>query len=241
MLGKAADGNGIITGDAYQALTSKGGVIDNAMNSGDPGVQNFAGQIRTALDAAMQRSAPPQLAQQLSDARLQYKNLMTIAPLAAKAQGADGNVSPLQLLQAVRSNFSDMAFRGGGTLGDLANIGQRFMRPPPDSGTTARATILGGLAAGGAALSPEGISYAVHNPVTAAAGAAGTVGSALAGRAISAYLRSPYAANRLISNGLAGNPGNALANALAGNAGAAGAIGFRPGDRSQVNLLAPGQ
>ena len=237
VLGKAADGNGVITGDAYQALTAKGGVIDNAMSSNDPGVQNFAGQIRTALDAAMQRSAPPELAQQLSDARLQYKNLMTIAPLAAKAQGADGNISPLQMLQAVRSNFSDMAFRGGGTLGELANIGQRFMRPPPDSGTATRNMILGGLGA----VSPSGIVAFSQAPIGATGAALGTLGTLAAGRAISSLLRSPYAANRLISNGLAGNPGNPFLNALASNAGIAGAIGLRPGDRPQVNLLAPGQ
>ncbi len=235
VLDKASQGNGTIDGAAYQALVSKGGALDDAMNSGDPGVRNFSGQIRDAIEDAMQRQAPPDLSQQLAEARLQYKNLMTVAPLVKSAQ--DGNLSPLKLLGAVKSNFDDMAFSGAGPLGELATIGQRFLRPPPDSGTATRNMILGGLGA----VSPSGIAAFSQAPIGATGAALGTLGTVVGGRAISAYMRSPYAANRLISNGLAGNPGNALVNALAGNAGAAGAIGLRPADQAQVNLLAPGQ
>jgi hypothetical protein len=230
VLNKAAQGNGTIDGNAYQALVSKGGALDDAMNSGDPGVRNFAGQIRDSIEDAMQRQAPPDLAQQLGEARFQYKNLMTVAPLVKAAQ--DGNVSPLKLLQAVKSNFSDMAFSGAGPLGDLATIAQRFMKPPPDSGTATRNLILGPLGA-------EGLNTVLHEPLSAGTAAASTLGAAAIGRAVGGYLRSPYAANRLIDNGLAGNPVSPYANALVGNAGALGGVSFRPADPSQVNLLAP--
>ena len=227
VLDKASQGNGTIDGAAYQALVSKGGALDDAMNSGDPGVRNFSGQIRDAIEDAMQRQAPPDLSQQLGEARFQYKNLQTVAPLVKAAQ--DGNLSPQRLLGAVKANFDDMAFSGAGTLGDLATIGQRFLRPPPDSGTATRAFILG---------APSAVNAFAHEPVSAATAALGTLGTAAAGRAISAYLRSGAATNRLINNGLAGNVGNPLLNGFASNAGTIGAIGLRPGDNP---LLSPGQ
>jgi hypothetical protein len=232
VLTKAAQGNGVIDGDAYQALTAKGGVLDNAISNGDPGVRNFASQVKDALNDAMARSAPPGLAQQLAEARFQYKNLLTIAPLAEKAQAANGNVSPVALLQAVRGNFDNMAFRGAGPLGDLAAIGQRFMKPPPDSGTATRAAIAGGLGA----MTPAGIAAFNSEPVSTVGAALGAVGTAAAGRLAAAYLRSPYAANRLIANGLAGNPTSPALNALAGNAGVLGGVPV-----GQINPLASRQ
>ena len=221
LVDKVQQGNGTLPGSVYQNLIAKGGALDDAMNSGNPGVKLYAGQIRDVLDDAMQRSAPSNLAQQLAEARFQYKNLKTIEPLVPQAQGQDGNISPLRLLQAVRNNFSDMAYSGAGPLGELAAIGQRFMKAPPDSGTATRNMIMGGLSA----LTPAGLATVAHEPIGVMGAALGTLGTVAAGRAAGAYLRSPMLANRLISNGLAGNPTSSVVNALAGNAGVLGGVG----------------
>jgi hypothetical protein len=138
-----AAGNRTITGDAYQALVSKGSPLDRAMQSGDSNVRYYAHQIRDALDDGIMQSASPGEIADFRNTRLQYKNLMTVKGLAAKA-GVTGEISPTQLQGVVNRSFDDRAFHGAGPLGELADIGQTFLKPPPNSFTAQRAAEIAG-------------------------------------------------------------------------------------------------
>lgn len=143
---------GTLPGEAYKALTAQGSPLDKALHAGDPSLRDFAVDIRNALDDAFQRAASPEDAQALSAARLQYKNMMTVAPLVNS--GEPGAISPLRLQAAANRSFKQNAFRGAGALGTLGDIGQTYLKPPPDSGTAMRMAIynnlgdLGGLVRG---------------------------------------------------------------------------------------------
>lgn len=215
-----------ITGEIYQNLTRRGTPLDRAMQSPNPNIRNSARDIREALDGAMERSAPPDVINDLRQARGQWRNLRTVEPLVAKAP--TGNISPALLQGRVNSSFKGThgaAYGGGGDLKQLSDIGQRFMKEPPSSGTAERGLmmhLLGGAGAGGIGM------LSGELPLKAALLAAGgTAGSALLGRGVGAALRSDTLTNRLINNSL-GNPtqtafGNYLMNStlpatLPGNA-----------------------
>lgn len=215
-----------ITGTIYQNLTRRGTPLDRAMQSPNPNIRGAARDIREALDGAMERSAPPDVATDLREARAQWRNLRTVEPLVAKAP--TGNISPALLQGRVNSSFRGThgaAYGGGGDLKTLSDIGQRFMKEPPSSGTSERGLLmhlLGGAGAGGVGM------LSGELPLKAALLAAGgTAGSALLGRGVGAALRSDTLTNRLINNSL-GNPtqtafGNYLLNStlpatLPGNA-----------------------
>ncbi|MBX9925859.1 MAG: hypothetical protein K2Y05_05835 [Hyphomicrobiaceae bacterium] len=125
--------NGEFDGKTFNNMMKKGAPLSRLQKSTDPNVQYYAGQIREALQDAIERSATPEMAQRYNLARLEYRNMKTIQPLAEKA--ATGNVSPLLLLNEVRKANPNFAYGSGGDLADLARIGQRFMKQPPDSGT----------------------------------------------------------------------------------------------------------
>ena len=96
------------------------------MSDNDSNVSYYAMQIRNALDDTMERTAQgtgnSDLIDQLARTRLQYKNMMTFAPLAAKS--VYGTISPVALNQAVTSKFANRASQGADSLGELAQIGR---------------------------------------------------------------------------------------------------------------------
>lgn len=192
----AARGNGTITGKDYQQLIRAGSPLQRAQQAADPNVRYYANQVRDALDGAFQRSAAPEDQAALKQARGQYRNMKTIEDLVEKSP--DGNLSPALLMGQVRSASSrfdpstgGMAYTGGGPLGDLARIGQQFLKPQANSGTADRILINSLLGGGGAAAT-------MANPFAAAAVPAGLVANRLGG----AYLRSGGYANRVINSSL---------------------------------------
>lgn len=150
--------DGKIDGATYQAITRKGAPLDSALNSKDPNIRQYAGQIRTALDDALQTSAAPEDISALKQARLQWKNMRTVQDLAAKA-GIEGEISPALLLGAVKKSYKDMAYSGAGDIGSLAHIGQQFLKEPPSSGTGERLALYSMLGAGS-----EGLGNMLHDP-----------------------------------------------------------------------------
>ena len=110
-----------------------------------------------------------------------------------------------------------MAYGGGGDLGELASIGQRFMKQPPSSGTAERLAALGALgtvASGGNAL--------LQGSLAGAAPGLGIVPAVLGANrfAVNPLLRSQWLANSLINRSLPGAAGAATPSWLA-----AGALG----------------
>lgn len=192
-----------ITGEIYQNLTRRGAPLDRAMQSQNPNIRNAARDIREALDDVMERSATPEAVADLRQARAEWRNLRTVEPLVAKAP--TGDISPALLQGRVNTAFKGThgaAYGGGGDLKMLADIGQRFMKEPPSSGTSERGMLMhliGGFGSGvaglAAGLSPKEAALAMLAPVAGAA----------TGRGVGAALRSESLTNRLINNSL-GNP-----------------------------------
>lgn len=186
-LGKA-DAAGQIPGRAYQALDSQIGQLTKS--GGEKAL--YLGKVREALRNAMDGSisAADRDAWQL--ARSQYKNLKTVRDLVAK-DAVDGNIAPGLLrgrVTASQAGKEALASGRAGDLGDLANIGSRFLRDPiPDSGTAQRQLVNGLLLGGGGA----GLAFDPQSTIAAAL-LAGTVGrgtnAALNSRAVAGYLQN---------------------------------------------------
>jgi hypothetical protein len=175
--------NGVLPGKAYQSLDSRLGKI---MKAGGEKA-HFVGQLRDVLRQGMDNSISATDRAAWGTAREQYKNLKTIRDLVSK-ETADG-ISPSQLMGRVNATGAGkeaMASGRGGTLGELAKLGQKIKDPVPDSGTAQR--LLTYLALGG------GSGYAAQsdNPLLSAAGKATLLGMA-GGRA----LNSPALARAL--------------------------------------------
>ena len=190
---------GTITGTQYQALTRRGTPLDAAMKSSNPNIKSFANEVREALDGAFERSAPSQVADQLAQARSQWKNMRTIEDLVAKTP--DGDISPALLQSKVNlanKGTYGAAYGGGGDLKELANIGQRFLKEPPNSGTAPRSNILNMLAGAGTTAG----AIAAQNPLIALGAVAAPVGQALTGRFMGGRMRSDAVTNALIARSL---------------------------------------
>ena len=137
-----APGTGTIPGRAYQSFDSRVGKIMKA--GGQPA--HYLGELRGLLRSAMDESIAPadQAAWQL--ARQQWGNLKTIEPLVAKSP--TGDIAPAQLMGRVTADNAGkvrMASGNGGRLGELAQVGSRFFRQAPDSGTADRLMVNAGL------------------------------------------------------------------------------------------------
>lgn len=231
-----------ISGDTYQALTNQGAPLDRLIDASDPTVGYYANNLKKALDGALQRSATPENQALLKTADRQWWALKTIQPLAAKAP--TGDISPALLAGRVNANTGNaMAFGGGGDLGTLARIGQRFLKEPGSSNTAERASTIGTMyRAGQLGVSALGAGALGVNagmtPAELGLSAASIPASLLAGRAIGSGLRSDWLANSLIKRTLAPNvarPVPALS-AITGPAAAASALNNSP---SQQNFLGP--
>lgn len=140
------DASGKIPGAAYKSFDSK---IGKAMASGGEKA-NYLGQLREIVRDAMDTSISAADRNAWRQARQQWAALKTVEPLVAKS--ANGNIPPSQLMGRVTADSAGkgrMAAGKGGNLGDLARIGQRFMKDAPNSGTADRmlvnAAIGGGL------------------------------------------------------------------------------------------------
>jgi hypothetical protein len=201
-------GGNAITGQQYQALTSRNSMLMKAIAKGGD-VGQVAGEMKDALDSALQRAASPEDVKALQGARYQWKVMRTVEDMAEKAP--TGGVSPPLLMGAVRKNFPNMAYDGGGNMGELARIGQQFLKAPSSSGTAENAAILKtlghGIGLGGGGL---GAIELMQNPALLPAAGAALVGGGAASAGLGALMRSKFLANRLIQSGLKTPAANAV-------------------------------
>jgi hypothetical protein len=197
ILNKFIEGKGSISGETYQALTRKGAPLDRAMQSSDPNIRFYAGKLRDELDSALERSALPEVIDDLRAARSQWKAMKTVEDLAEKSP--TGDVSPTLLLGQVRNSYGNMAYGGNNDLVDLARIGQQFLKEMPSSGTAERSHLMN-LLLGGAG--GGGVVSMLANPATIPYVAGPAVGGALTARLVGAALRSPWLGNKLVEGAL---------------------------------------
>jgi hypothetical protein len=211
---------GEMEGSAYQAVTRKGSTLRLMEDGNDSTLAHFAGQIRGALDDALERSAGPELADQLRQARTQYRALKVIEPLV---HDTSGNIDAAALRTAVGKATDGMVYGRGGDLAELAKIAGTF-GPQKGSGAAPETAfgkiVKAGQLAGAASGAAVGINH--FAPVLApyaSAAALPTAGALAGGRLASQVLRSPGLANRLIDQSLGtgqAGPLNRLVSAVGG-------------------------
>lgn len=128
-IGSVVQPGGTISGQSYQALTRRGGPLDRIASSNDPSVAHYGGQLRDALDDALESSAAPEDRAALQTARAQWRN-MKIAEDAMRSAAPGAALDPRALYSAVRRSTPDIAYRSGGPVGDLAEqaLGQAAAR-----------------------------------------------------------------------------------------------------------------
>ena len=196
------NGNSRLDGPAFRNFVKRGTPLDSVANSSNPDIAKFGGQLQDALRDALDRSLPPgsALQQQYNEARQQWRNLQTIKQLAAKAP--TGTTSPALMMGAALRNDPNMAFTGGGDLGDLARIGQQFLKPPANSGTPERSMFLNALTGTGQVLGAGLLGYGGNAVGGLPLAAASAGGSLMAGNLVASRLRDPDLVNRLIQSGL---------------------------------------
>lgn len=160
--------DGRISGDKLRKLRTDAAAQARSTSDGD--LRNTLGKLVDRLDDALEKHADAGDMDALRDARRRYAVAKTLEPLVAKSP--DGDISPAALLGRVtadKAGKARMARGRGGELGDLARIGQKFLKEPPSSGTAER------LAAGGAV---AGVGTGALLAPGAAATAAGAIGAA---------------------------------------------------------------
>lgn len=141
---------GVIPGEAFRKLNSEIGRRARSADSGD--LKRALGDLQDDMHDALVANAAPGDIPVLQEARKQYAIGKTLEPLIAKSP--TGDISPAALMAAVtatKDRKSMMARGRGGDLGDIARIGQLFLKEPSSSGTAER-TLSYGLMTGAGAI-----------------------------------------------------------------------------------------
>lgn len=222
MTGGKAGANTVmeVPGAAYSSLDSE---LSKLIKGGGEKGQ-YLKQMQTEIRDAMDRSISPADQEAWQTARTQYKNLKAVRDIVAKDAG-DGNIPPVQLLNALNNSEAGkeaMAMGTRGTLGDLGRIGKQFVKDSvPNSGTAQRAIAMGLIGGGGFAFgaSPAEVAGML-------------VGGATAGRLVNKVLTSPKAITALSKQGLTVKdlmrlPPSTITQIVGGGAGMATAEGMR--------------
>lgn len=193
----AAQNGGAIPGNVYVNLTKRGESLDRLQGSRSTTAGQLGGDIRDALDQALQRAATPEDAAALREARTQYKAMKTVEPLTMSAdvvggaRPSTGDINAQLLRGRVLQQYQNAprAAVGDIPLKDVAQIGSRFLREPSTSGTGERLTIGRIGEALAAAMSPFAGEHLMGVPPETGYGIlAGTI---LAPRIASSALRAP--------------------------------------------------
>lgn len=125
---------GPLNGSDYWNVIKTGSrsALNNALQSKDGTVAALAGDLRRALEDALDRNAPAGFRPALTQAKRQYANMKTLEPLAQRSPTDD--ISPTGLLNRVVNNTGGVR----GELGRLGKAGKNVLKPVPTSGTAER-------------------------------------------------------------------------------------------------------
>ena len=147
--------DGIISGEKINQVRSK--LSENIRNA--KGVDGQAAQayLGDLLDKVIDTSfdgLDPAAKEAFGNLRFQYKNLITVTPLAAKA--TRGNINPQLLENRVSRVFGEKNYANGeaGVLGDIAKISKTFLPKKGGSDTIPKGIYAGSLAGVAAAANP---------------------------------------------------------------------------------------
>lgn len=129
--------NGVINGTQFRKINSQIGEQVRGTTDGD--LRRALGNLQDDMQEALSRQLSGADKAALQDARKKYAIGIKLIPLVAKSE--TGDIRPASLMQAVTADKSGkraMALGRGGDLGELAKIGQVFLKEPKSSGTAER-------------------------------------------------------------------------------------------------------
>lgn len=187
---------GVLSGEAYKSIRSD---LSRHIKTADPETKGALHGIQSALDDAVGLVISPADQAAWSEARNQYRNLVTLerAVGGAGEAAAQGRVSPAQLRTAAANEQGKRAYvRGEGDFADLARSGVATLTDPPNSGTASRLSSWGLPAAGAGAGAT--IGNLIGWPTAGA-----VVGAAMphmVGRAVMSGPAQAYLGNQLMAN-----------------------------------------
>lgn len=142
-----ADG-GVIDGTALRKIRTKLTGQMRRTQNGD--LKHALSELDDDILEAIQTQLKPDELEAFNGARQQYSAAKTIESLVATSK--NGDISPQALMQKMTANASGksaMARGKGGDMGELARIGQRFLKEPASSGTAERLGAYGLLGGAG--------------------------------------------------------------------------------------------
>ncbi|VWB67144.1 hypothetical protein [Burkholderia lata] len=163
---------GVLPGEAFRRINTRLNTQIRNTQNGD--LRNALSGLQDDLQESFVAQLSPEDLNRYNTARRQYAVGKTLEPLVAKSP--TGRIPPAALLGAVTRNQtgrSAMARGAAGDLGTLADIGQRFLKEQPSSGTAERTLMqnllthpLGTVAAGGTAAltAPAAAAYNRFGP-----------------------------------------------------------------------------
>jgi hypothetical protein len=198
-LQEMANSANVMHGQTYLRWRSELGTA--ARGAQDPATREALFDIQrlldTAAEASLRGSGRPEIvarADQLRNARREYRNLLVIEKAATSAgeNAALGLISPSALRNATVQQGRRAYARGQGDFGDLARAGESIMKPLPNAGTGPRVGVqLMGSAVGAA------IGSMFGGPAGGMIGAlAPMAGQAMIGRTTMSPLMQAYLQNQ---------------------------------------------
>lgn len=131
---------GAMPGPQYQEMRSRLSRQSNNLRQSDPTLSEALGDMRNALDNAMERSISPEDIQAWRQARREYGAQKVIEQAASRAgeATAEGQIVPANLRNAAAVRNRGAYARGEGDFSELARAGSGVMTPLPNSGTGQR-------------------------------------------------------------------------------------------------------
>lgn len=218
------DASGNVPGVAYRKFDSALGRTMRSTTNGD--LRHALGELRGAVRDAMDKSISTADQAAWQEARRQYGNLMTVAPLAAKSE--TGDVSGRTLLAAANAANQNAKFGAQSELATLGRIGRAFVADQiPNSGTAQRLAIQGLLTGGGSGLGAITALASGGDPLKGAAtGAAVTAGGLMSPRLIQSAINSPAGQAYLTRGLIALTPAERAAINAITRSGSMGLIGY---------------
>jgi hypothetical protein len=162
LISKSAKG-GVLPGSTFRKINTKLNTQIKQTSNGD--LKYALSNLQDDLLELQQKQMSPEDNARLNTLRRQYAIQRTIEPLAAKSP--TGDIPPSALLGALTATKTGKSFvarNAAGDLGNLADIGARFLKEPKSSGTAERRLL-------------QGIPPALASAAGAGAGVAGGAGA----------------------------------------------------------------